>query len=54
MKKIKTISVVLLLIIICFSGCNEEQKPEPTDKTEREISIEFMNHILDDNLNNLL
>lgn len=49
MKKI-TIIVLLLTIISCFSGCVEEQKPEPTEKTTKEIALEFMNNILDENM----
>ncbi len=48
MKKIMTISIVILTIIAVFSGCIEEQ--EPTEKTTKEIALEFMNTILEKNL----
>lgn len=50
MKKITIIVILLLTIISCFSGCVEEQKPEPTEKTTKEIALEFMNNILDENM----
>jgi len=50
MKKIIIISVVIVTIIAAFSGCIEEQKPEPTEKTKKEIALEFMNNILEENL----
>jgi len=50
MKKIMTISIVILTIIAVFSGCIEEKKPEPTEKTKKEIALEFINTVLEDNL----
>ncbi len=50
MKKIITISIVILTIMTVFSGCMEEQKPEPTEKTTKDIALEFMSTVLDENL----
>ena len=50
MKKIITISIVILTIITVFSGCMEEQKPEPTKKTTKDLALEFMSTVLEENL----
>lgn len=47
MKIVITLSMVIITIVAIFSGCVEEQQPE---KTTTEISLEFMNIILEGNL----
>ena len=51
MKKVTTIIIGIITIIAVFSGCIEEKKPEATEKTTTEIALEFMNAILEGNLN---
>jgi len=44
-KKILSISFILLLILTIFSGCTEEKNPTNNQKTETQIAIEFMNNL---------
>ena len=51
MKKEITIVIVIITILVVFSGCIEEKKPEATEKTTSDVALEFMNVILDRDLN---
>jgi len=51
MKKVMTIIIVIITILAVLSGCVEEKKPEAKEKTTTDIALEFMNTILEGNLN---
>jgi esterase/lipase len=50
MKKIMTITMVILSLIAIFSGCVENQDPGIQDKMTIEIALEFMTIILENDL----
>ena len=51
MKKAIIICIVLILILVSYSGCVEEKKSEPKEETYLEIAVEFMNEINKGKLN---
>ncbi len=51
MKKVIVLSIVLIVIILSFSGCVEEQKSEKKEETNTEIAVKFLTEIQQGNLN---
>ena len=47
--RIKELMIFIILLITLFSGCVEEQKSGPQEKTPSEIATEFMTLLLGNN-----